>query len=189
MLITILLYSLGMAACFALIASLYKLIASIFLKASPLITCIAFGFGSRHWNGWIATILLVVIVYSLMSYDKIRKAIISVCSGLCSSFVVFIFTALLTKFFSVHPLVQAIATAVVIIACIIYSRQYDAGSDYICIDVMKYFDIPMLIQQIIASALYGFTAAVVFNFAFSETTLVKTQDGPQKTPSSSVTPS
>lgn len=154
----------------------FSAVSTLFIKASPFALAALIGLSAQRVNGWLVFLFWLVLLYSLMSYDKLRKAIIFVSSAFCSYFFLFFLIGIIKKMFPASPFVQAISYAIITLACVVLSLRMDENSEYICINLAAHFKMPMLVQQIIASVLYGFSAALIFNVALSETTLVKTQD-------------
>lgn len=154
--LTIILGALAMYALYFLFSRAYKLAISL----APLFTAIMLGTSLEHFHGWFAFFFWVVLLYSAMSYPKLRKAIVYSSSVFAALFVLVLVGGLIQTVFSSNPTIQFILAIAVCIYCMYLSLRADDEIG-ISIPLSKILPLPIPVQRIIASFLYGFSTVMM----------------------------
>ena len=145
-----------------------SVISAILISASPFCMAAFIGMASQRFNRWLVFFIWLIVLYSFMSYDKLRKSIIFLSSCMCGVFTVFMALVLFGGLLPEGEMTRGVLTIIVLVASGLLSLYLDKQSgDYLCINIAKHFSIPMFIQRILASAIYGFTGVFILSYAFT----------------------
>lgn len=151
----------------ALVFGVGMLFSGFIISAAPLAIAILAALSSYKYSGWLVFIFWFVVLYSLASYKKLRKAITFTCVAIASSVTIVFVTFFANSILPTSVFWLAFIKLCILLSCSILALVIDKEKeDPFCINIARYIHLPMIVQRILASYIYGTGAAAMIRFAF-----------------------
>lgn len=139
-----------------LLFSLFVYASVLVISAAPFCLAVLFSFTSVKYNHWALFAFLIIVLYSLASYPKIRKAVTFVSISIMGAFLCSLITMFFSKQLPDSKFLLAIIRLLMLIVCIVMSMRFDAEKvNPFCINIARYIKLPILIQRLISSVICG----------------------------------
>ena len=117
--------------------------------------------------GWIAFFLSLVILFSLYSYDGLRRSIVGVSICMAGCVIVTVLSMLLLESRIENLVTLGFVRFVIGIVCLALALYHDGrNDDAVCIPLSSYLKIPTWLQRILSSAIYSFGLLFLFTLSF-----------------------
>lgn len=153
----------GVIIAFALIFLIIGVISVFIIHFAPLALAILMGMA----YGWWVFFLVLILAYALYSYKGLRNAIVVVSICMAGSVIVSLLSMFVLEALIKNKLTLCFIRLAVGIGCIIYAvaldKEKESGS---ILPLSNYLKIPMIIQRILASAIYSFGALFLYFISF-----------------------
>lgn len=151
----------------ALVVFLLVCASGFVLSAAPLCLAFTLGFLSQKINHWLLFAILVIVLYSLSSYLKLRKAITFASISVMGGFIVEIITMFAKNKMPESQIAFGFVRLVLQSICAVLALYIDSRKDApFSINIASHVKLPILVQRIVASLIYGFSAAMMFALSF-----------------------
>lgn len=153
----------GVIIAFALMFLIIGVISVFIVSFAPLGLAALMGMS----YGWGAFFITLIIAYALYSYRGLRNAIVVVSICMAGSIIITLLSMFILESLIKNTLFLCFIRLAVGIGCIIYAVAIDKEKEGIGIfPLSNYLKIPMVIQRILASAIYSFGALFLYFISF-----------------------
>lgn len=166
MIIGVLFFGLLMLAFAGLIAGCLLAFSGFAVSAAPLALALLLGISAKQFGFLVNFAFWFVLLYSLSSYRKLRKAVIFVSTSILGSSIVMLFFILLKGLVPGSTIAVFLIKLIVAIGFVFVGLSIDNGKEMVfCINIARVMRIPKFVQRLIAAYMYGAGIQAILQFS------------------------